>query len=111
MDNFEHIKVCTSYKYQNSNIDYLPPYADLSKGIEPDYITIDGWKCNTKKMKSWDSFPQKAKNYIKKIEELIGIPIIMVSNGPERDKQKTGIPIIKPSASFIISKAFCVSEL
>jgi adenylosuccinate synthase len=85
LDNFEHIKVCTSYKYQNSNIDYLPPYADLSKGIEPDYITIDGWKCNTKKMKSWDSFPQKAKNYIKKIEELIGIPIIMVSNGPERD--------------------------
>ena len=87
-DNFDKIKVCTAYKdKRNGKIyNFYPTNVYIHKYLEPVYEEIDGWKQDITKVKSYDELPENAKKYLKRLEELIGVPITIISVGPDRDQ-------------------------
>ena len=82
LDSFETIKACVSYRVNGVETDDLP--FDISEGFEPEYVDLPGWKCDMTKMQSEDEFPEEFNNYITFLEEELGVPIAIVSLGPDR---------------------------
>jgi adenylosuccinate synthase len=87
MDGLEEIKICTGYKMADgSMVEVSPLAADAYDNIEPVYETMPGWSENTFGVKSLDQLPQNALDYIKRIETLTGVPIDLISTGPDRNE-------------------------
>ena len=87
-DTFDELKVCVAYKdTRNGKIykDY-PTNINMHKYLEPVYETYKGWKEDISKAKTMDELPANAKAYLNKLEELVGIPIKIVSVGPDREQ-------------------------
>ncbi len=78
MDDFETIKVATSYRYNGVETKHLP-FAACTETMEPVYTTLPGWK-----QKIEDGIPTQLEAYIKFIEDYVGVPIKFVSYGPDR---------------------------
>ena len=87
-DTFEKIKVCIAYKdNRNGKIyNYYPTNVFIHKYLEPVYEEVDGWCEDITKAKSYDELPENAKKYLKRLEELIGVPITIISVGPDREQ-------------------------
>ena len=85
LDNFEEIKICTSYKIKGKNYKILPPSPFLQTEAIPNYESIKGWKKTTKGIRKWSELPEEAKNYIRRIEALVEIPVALISTSPERE--------------------------
>jgi adenylosuccinate synthase len=85
LDGFDEIKVCVGYKLEGRMIDYLPAGEHAQAAVEPVYETIDGWKEPTAGARSWAQLPAQAIKYVRRIEELIGCPVTLLSTSPERD--------------------------
>ncbi len=85
LDGFDQIKVCTGYKLDGRDIDYLPAGEQAQARVEPVYETIDGWKEPTSKARSWVDLPAQAIKYVRRIEELIGCSVVLLSTSPERE--------------------------
>ena len=85
LDGFDEIKVATHYRIDGEAIDYLPAAQALQARIEPVYETIEGWKGATGGARSWADLPAQAIKYVRRIEELIGAPVALLSTSPERD--------------------------
>ena len=85
LDGFDEIKICTAYSLDGKEIDYLPVDANEQARCKPVYETIEGWKDSTKGARSWAQLPAQAIKYIRRVEELIGAPVTMVSTSPERE--------------------------
>jgi len=79
LDDMEKIQICTHY--QNGNF----PEIDLQEA-QPQYITMDGWRKDTGNVRSLKDLPEEAVAYIRKIEELLKIPLEYVSVGKEREQ-------------------------
>lgn len=86
LDKLEKIKICVAYKINGKTYDYLPQANHLWEKIEPVYEEIAGWKQSTVGAKSLADLPQKAHDYIKKIEELCAIKASIISTGPKREE-------------------------
>jgi len=86
LDKLEKIKICVAYKIDGKTYDYLPQANHLWEKIEPIYEEIEGWKQSTIGTKSLDALPQKARNYIAKIEELCGVKAVIISTGAKREE-------------------------
>ena len=86
MDGIESINICTGYELDGKQIDLLPVGADDVAGCNPIYETVPGWTENTFGVKTWEGLPTNAQRYLKRLEELCGVPIAIVSTGPERDE-------------------------
>ncbi|HWK94295.1 MAG TPA: adenylosuccinate synthase [Pseudolabrys sp.] len=85
LDGLDEIKVCVGYKLDGREIDYLPAGEHAQAAVEPVYETIDGWKEPTAGARSWAQLPAQAIKYVRRIEELIGCPVTLLSTSPERD--------------------------
>ena len=85
LDGFDEIKVCTGYKLDGRLIDYLPAGEKAQAEVEPVYETIDGWKEPTAGARSWAQLPAQAIKYVRRIEELVGCPVALLSTSPERE--------------------------
>lgn len=85
LDGLEELKVCVGYKHKDETIDYLPYGMEDQANVEPVYETLEGWSESTYGARSWADLPAKAVKYIRRIEELIGVPVAMLSTSPERD--------------------------
>jgi len=85
LDGFDEIKVCTGYKVGNQNFDYLPADSNDQARIEPVYETLSGWRETTHGARSWADLPATAIKYIRRIEELIGAPVALLSTSPKRE--------------------------
>jgi adenylosuccinate synthase len=81
----EEIKICTGYRIDGRTYDYLPSLARLQAAAEPVYETIEGWRDSTRGARSWAELPATAIKYIRRIEELIGAPVALLSTSPERE--------------------------
>lgn len=78
------IKICHQYRYGENDIINFPEDPVILKNCKAEYIEVDGWEEDISNAKSWNDLPDNAQRYIKKIEELIGIEVTIVSVGPER---------------------------
>jgi adenylosuccinate synthase len=85
LDGFDEIKVCTAYKLDGRDIDYLPGGELAQARVVPVYETIPGWKEPTARARSWAELPAQAIKYVRRIEELVGCPVAMLSTSPERE--------------------------
>ena len=85
LDGFEEVKVCTGYTLNGLKLDYLPPDANEQARIEPVYESVPGWRESTKGARSWADLPAAAIKYIRRVEELIGAPVALLSTSPERE--------------------------
>ncbi len=85
LDGFEEIKVCTGYRLDGDIIDYLPASESAQKRLEPIYEVIPGWSGSTAGARSWAELPAEAIKYVRRVEELIGAPVALLSTSPERD--------------------------
>ncbi len=85
LDAFETIEVCTGYRLDGRLLDYLPADANEQARLEPVYETIEGWHCSTRGARSWAELPAQAVKYVRRVEELIGAPVALLSTSPERE--------------------------
>ena len=86
MDELEEIKVCVSYSMDGETLTLPPASADEYEMCEPNYITMPGWKTSTVGIESWEALPQAAQAYIKFLEEEVGVPVSILSTGPDRSE-------------------------
>ena len=87
-DTFDELKVCVAYKDTRDGKIYkdYPTNIYMHKYLEPVYETYKGWKTDITKAKTMDELPENAKAYLNKLQELVGIPIKIVSVGPDREQ-------------------------
>ena len=83
LDDFETIKVCTSYKVDGAETDQVP--FDIAAKIEPVYTEFPGWKKDLTEIRKESELPQEFKDYIRFMEGYLGVPISIISLGPDRE--------------------------
>jgi adenylosuccinate synthase len=84
LDSFDTIKICTQYRVNGELTDQMP--FDLNETVEPIYIEMKGWKTDLTKFTNGYPLPTELKDYIAFIEEQTGVPISVVSVGPDREQ-------------------------
>jgi adenylosuccinate synthase len=85
LDGFDSIEVCTGYELDGKEIDHLPAGEGAQARVVPIYETIEGWKEPTANARSWADLPAQAIKYVRRVEELVGCPIALLSTSPERE--------------------------
>jgi adenylosuccinate synthase len=86
LDGVEAVKICVGYRIEGQLSDILPVGAEELERCEPVYEELPGWKESTVGIKSHEALPKGARDYLKRIEDLAGVPIDLISTGPERDE-------------------------
>jgi adenylosuccinate synthase len=85
LDGFDSIRVCTGYRLDGKEIDHLPAGEGAQARVVPIYETIEGWKQPTANARSWADLPAQAIKYVRRVEELVGCSIALLSTSPERE--------------------------
>ena len=85
LDGFKELKICVGYKLRGEEIDYLPYGMEDQAEVEPIYEVMEGWQESTCGARSWADLPAQAIKYVRRVEELIGAPVAMLSTSPERE--------------------------
>jgi adenylosuccinate synthase len=87
LDGLETIRICTGYKDANGQVLVdAPTDADSYIGLQPVYEEMPGWGESTLGAKTLEDLPAAARAYIKRVEELVGAPIDIISTGPDRNE-------------------------
>jgi len=86
LDGMSEIQLCTSYMRYGRALDLIPTGAEAVAECTPVYETLPGWQDSTVGAKSFAALPANARAYLHRIEALTGVPIAMVSTGPDRDE-------------------------
>jgi adenylosuccinate synthase len=84
MDGLESLRIATGYECDGIQMDVPPIGADAYEQCKPVYIEVPGWKESTVGIRKYEDLPENAKAYIKKIEEVVGVPVDVISTGPDR---------------------------
>jgi adenylosuccinate synthase len=85
LDGLEEVRVCTGYRLDGREIDYLPASQGQQARVQPVYTSIEGWSSSTVGARSWAELPAQAVKYVRLIEELIAAPVALLSTSPERN--------------------------
>src|SRR5713226_5497918 len=85
LDGFSEINVCVGYRFDGREVDYLPASEHAQARVEPVYETIGGWQERTAGARSFAELPAPAIKYVRRIEELVGCPLALLSTSPERE--------------------------
>jgi adenylosuccinate synthase len=86
LDGLPAIRICTGYTVDGEPVDLVPTGADAVARCVPVYETLDGWSESTVGARTMEALPAAARDYLDRIEALAGVPIDMVSTGPDRDE-------------------------
>jgi adenylosuccinate synthase len=86
LDGLPTVRLCTGYRYEGRAADILPFGADAVARCEPVYQEFPGWNESTLGVRTWSELPSGAQAYLNRLSELAGVPIDLVSTGPERDQ-------------------------
>jgi len=84
MDGLETIRIATGYECDGKILDVPPIGADAYDQCKPVYIEVSGWSETTVGVRKYEDLPENARAYIKKIEEVVGVPVDVISTGPDR---------------------------
>jgi adenylosuccinate synthase len=85
LDGFDEIKICTHYHLDGARIDYMPANPAAQARLQPVYEIMPGWRDKTGGARSWAELPAQAIKYVRRVEELIGAPVALLSTSPQRD--------------------------
>ena len=85
LDDFDEIKVCIKYDLDGKELDYLPAAVEDQKKVKPIYKTFQGWKSKTRGARRIEDLPDKAKEYINAIEDMVEAKLSSISTSPERE--------------------------
>ena len=85
LDSFKEVKICIGYKLNGKKINYFPQSESDQNNIVPIYETHKGWLEKTKGAKSWTDLPALAIKYVRRIEELLGVQVSLLSTSPKRE--------------------------
>ncbi|AJE48226.1 adenylosuccinate synthase [Celeribacter indicus] len=85
LDGFDTLKICVGYELDGETLDYLPTAAEAQARCTPVYEELPGWSASTEGARSWADLPANAVKYVRRVEELIGCPVSMLSTSPERE--------------------------
>ena len=85
LDGFEKIKICVGYELDGKTIDYFPTSTDEQFIVKPIFEELDGWKDSTQGARLWNDLPAEAIKYVKRLEELVGTTVSLLSTSPERE--------------------------
>ncbi|PIJ52067.1 adenylosuccinate synthase [Erwinia sp. OLTSP20] len=87
LDGLKEVKICVAYRLPDGReVTTTPLAAERWEGIEPVYETLPGWSETTFGVKALDGLPKNARDYIKRIEEVTGVPVDIISTGPDRSE-------------------------
>jgi adenylosuccinate synthase len=86
LDGLDELKICVGYKIKGKIVTSFPPVLEDLALVEPVYETLEGWKSPTVLVKVFEDLPKRAKAYLRRIEELTGVDIGIISVGPSRDQ-------------------------
>lgn len=84
LDGLSEIKICTGYEYNGKLLEVPPIATEALAACVPQYEAWPGWQTSTKGCRSWAELPLAAQNYLNRLSELVGVPILMVSTGADR---------------------------
>ena len=84
MNDFDTVKVATAYKINGEVVDHFP--YEVTDDLEPIYTEFKGWKCDICKVRKYEDFPIEFKNYVEFIEQFTGVPVKIISVGPDREE-------------------------
>lgn len=84
LSGLKEIKICTAYTYKGKTVQFPPQMENAMADCEPIYESMAGWDENLEQCNSWDKLPLNAQKYIQRLEELAGIPVSLISVGPDR---------------------------
>ena len=82
------IKICTGYRYRGETVTHVPASLRALEDCEPVFEELPGWQEDLAAIDRFEDFPETAKNYVRRISELTGVPIALVSVGPKRNQTK-----------------------
>ena len=82
---FDEIKICTGYELDGKKVHYYDLDSYQLGRVTPVYETMPGWKSDIRDIRQFADLPAEAKAYVERIEELVGVKIGWVTNGPERE--------------------------
>ncbi len=85
LDGLDELKICVGYDLDGTQVDHLPASQGAQARVTPIYESIEGWKGTSVGARSWADLPAQAIKYVRRIEELIGAPVALLSTSPERD--------------------------
>ena len=85
LDHFEKIKVCTAYEYKGEKLDFFPTDPEILSNIKPIYEEFEGWDESTYNLNSYEKINEIAKVFISKLENILDVPIDVISTGPSRN--------------------------
>jgi adenylosuccinate synthase len=83
---FKKIPICTAYRYEGKTIDEFPASSKVTQGAQPVYEEMDGWEVPLNNSRKFSDLPVPAQKYVRRIEEIVGTKIILVSVGPGREQ-------------------------
>ena len=85
LDGMDDLQVCTAYELDGRRLDRLPASSDEQARVTPVYESVPGWSGTTQGARSWSDLPAEAVKYVRRIEELVGVPVWLLSTSPERE--------------------------
>ena len=85
LDHFEKIKVCTAYEYKGEKLDFFPTDPEILSNVKPIYEEFEGWDESTYNLDSYEKINETAKLFISKLENILDVPIDVISTGPSRN--------------------------
>jgi adenylosuccinate synthase len=85
LDGLPEIRICVGYRLAGATVQHVPAGAKAQAALEPVYESIEGWRDSTRGARSWAALPANAIKYIRRLEELIGAPVTLLSTSPERN--------------------------
>lgn len=85
LSDFETIKICTGYEYRGEILVNVPASTEIFTQCCPVYEEMPGWQCDISRVRNFQDLPEAARRYVRRLEELVSCPIVIVSVGPQRD--------------------------
>ncbi len=86
LDQFDEIPICVAYRLAGREIDEMPATYRAMSAVEPVYEVLPGWRSSTAGLTRYEELPARARDYLKFLEERIGVEIGCISTGPEREQ-------------------------
>ena len=86
LSGFDAVRICVAYDYKGRRMDYPPQEQGALDLVTPIYESMPGWKEDLSACKHWEELPEAARAYVRRLEQLSGVPVSMVSVGPDRNQ-------------------------